>query len=85
MKQEEVMRNNMDLLNEFMKYAFDHPQILEKIPSGAEVIILPSDDPDLMLENKKAADAHLAAGKQVVLVKFRRPEPVAPELELAKR
>lgn len=85
MKKEDVMRKNMDLLNEFMKYAFDHPQILEKIPSGAEVIILPSDDPDLMRENKKTADAHVKAGKQVVLVKFRKPEPVTPELELVKR
>jgi hypothetical protein len=77
-------RKNLDLLNEFMKYAFDHPDILDKIPGGAELIILPSDDPDLMLENKNMADAYVKAGKQVVLVKFRRPEPVAPELELVK-
>ena len=85
MKKEDIMKTNMDLLNEFMKYAFDHPQVLDKIPSGAEVIVLPLDDPDLMRANNKMADAHVKAGKQVVLVKFRKPEPVTPELELVKR
>lgn len=28
-----------------MKYAFDHPDILDKIPSDAELIIFPNDDP----------------------------------------
>ena len=68
MKKENRMRENLDLLNEFMKYAFDHPQILDKIPSGAEVVILPLDDPDLMRENMKMAENHIKAGKQVVLV-----------------
>lgn len=84
MKKENMIRENLDLLNEFMKYAFDHPKILDKIPSGAEVVILPLDNPDLMRENMKMAEIHIKAGKQVVLVKFRTPEPVAPELELMK-
>ena len=82
MKKEDIVRKNMDLLNEFMRYAFDRPQVLDKIPNGAEVIILPLDDPDLMEENKKMMDVYVKAGKQVVLVKFRKPEPVSPELEL---
>jgi hypothetical protein len=85
MKKENRTRENLDLLNEFMKYAFDHPQILDKIPSGAEVVILPLDNPDLIRENKKMAETHIKAGKQVVLVKFERPQPVAPEFELVKR
>jgi hypothetical protein len=85
MKKEDIMKKNMDLLNEFMKYAFDHPQVLDKIPSGAELIILPLDDPQLMGKNKKMAEIHRKAGKQVVLVKFRKPEQVTPELELMKK
>lgn len=85
MKKENMIRANLDLLNEFMKYAFDHPQILDKIPSGAEVVILPLDNPDLMQENMKMAEIHMKAGKQVMWVKFRTPEPVAPELELMKK
>ena len=41
MTKEEAVRKNLDLLNEFMKYAFDSPQVLDQIPAGAEVIILP--------------------------------------------
>ena len=85
MRREEIMKKNMDLLNEFMKYAFDHPEVLDKIPTGAEVVILPLDDPELMRENKKMAESHMKAAKQVVLVKFQKPEPVAPELELMKK
>ena len=32
MKRESVVRKNLDLLDEFMKYAFDHPEILDEIP-----------------------------------------------------
>lgn len=85
MKKRDMVKKNMDLLNEFMKYAFNHPQILDKIPSGAEVVILPLDDREMMRENKKMANAHVKTGKQVVLVKFRKPEPVAPEVELLKK
>lgn len=42
-----AIKKNLDLLNEFMKYAFENPDVLEKIPPGAELIILPLDDPEL--------------------------------------
>ena len=41
-------------------------------------------DPELMRENKKMAATYRKEAKKVVLVKFRKPEPVAPELELMK-
>lgn len=40
MNKEETVRKNLDLLDEFMKYAFEHPQVLDQIPSGAELVIL---------------------------------------------
>jgi hypothetical protein len=84
MNKEETVRKNLDLLNEFMKYAFEHPQVLDQIPSGAELVILPQDDSELMRENTRLAKAQVSAGKQVILFKFRRPEPVTPEFELVK-
>ena len=42
-----AIKKNLDLLNEFMKYAFNNPEVLEKIPPDAEVIIFPTDDPEL--------------------------------------
>jgi hypothetical protein len=82
MKKEDIIRKNMDLLNEFMKYAFDHPEILDQIPAGGEVVILPLDDPNVMRENKKIAEMQRKAGKEVALITFRRPKPVTPALEL---
>jgi hypothetical protein len=82
MTQEEAVRTNLDLLNEFMKYAFESPQVLDQIPAGAEVIIFPLDDPAMMRANRQMADAHVKAGRPVVLVKFQKPKVSEAELEL---
>ncbi|MFZ5994942.1 MAG: DUF5647 family protein [Thermodesulfobacteriota bacterium] len=54
----------MDLLNEFMKYAFDHPEVLGKIPPEAEVVILPVNDSELCEYNKKMANKLSSRGKK---------------------
>ena len=82
MKKEDLIRSNLDLLNEFMTYAFDHPEVLDNLPSGGEVIILPVDDPAVVQENMKMAERQRKAGKSVILVKLRKPQPVIPVLEL---
>ena len=82
MTQEDAVRKNLDLLNEFMKYAFDSPHVLDQIPAGAELIILPLDDPEIMQNNRQMAEAHARAGRTVVLVKFRKPKVAVAELEL---
>jgi hypothetical protein len=55
MKKAQAVKKNLDLLNEFMKYVFDNPKVLEEIPPDAEMIILPIDDPDLLEYNRKMA------------------------------
>jgi hypothetical protein len=84
MKKEIAVKKNLDLLNEFMKYAFDNPEVMDKIPPEAELVILPVDDRKLCEYNKKMADKMYSQGKSVVLVKMKRPEPTVPELELMK-
>lgn len=39
-----------------MKYAFENPEILDKIPSDAEVVILPVDDQEFYEYNREMAD-----------------------------
>lgn len=73
-----AVRKNLDLLDTFMKYAFDHPDILDKIPSDAELIIFPKDDPALLAENKKKAESMKKAGKKVVIVELKRPRIEKP-------
>ena len=80
MKKEQAIRKNLDLLNEFMKYAFENPKLLEEIPPEAELIILPIDDPELYEYNKKTANKVLSQGKKVIFVKMKKPEIPIPEL-----
>jgi hypothetical protein len=80
MKKEQAIKKNLDLLNEFMKYAFENPNVLEGIPPEAELIILPINDPELYEYNKKTADKMMSKGKKIVFVKMKKPEIPVPEL-----
>jgi len=82
MNKDLAVKKNLDLLNELMKYAFENPEVLEKIPLGAELVILPIGDQELYEYNRKIADEMFIQGKIIVLVKMKRPDPLVPELEL---
>ncbi|HHT9136177.1 MAG TPA: DUF5647 family protein [Candidatus Wunengus sp. YC60] len=79
---DKIIKNNLDLLNEFMKYAFEHPEILDKIPPEAELVILPTNDPELFAVNKKMADSLIKKGKKVVVVEIEKPKSIVPKIEL---
>jgi hypothetical protein len=82
MRKDLAIKKNLDLLNEFMKYAFESPEILEKIPPEAELVILPIDDQELYKYNEDLANKIFSQGKNVVLVKMKKPEVSIPQLEL---
>ena len=82
MKKDLAVKKNLDLLNEFMKYAFENPAILEKIPAEAELVILPINDPELYEYNKRIGDKLLTQRKKVILVKMEQPKRPTPQLEL---
>jgi hypothetical protein len=71
MKKDSVVKKNLDLLDEFMKYAFDHPDILEEVPPNASLVILPEGNPSLQKENRKMLNKLKARGEQVVALKLR--------------
>ena len=82
MRKDLAIKKNLDLLNEFMKYAFEKPEVFERIPPDAKLIILPVDNPELYEYNQKTADKMLSEGEKVVIVKMKKPEITIPELEL---
>ncbi len=83
MEQAEIAKRNLDLLNEFMQYAFEHPGVLEQIPTGAEMVILPENDPDLAAENTQTIRELEEKRRPVVVVKLRRREPIPePKIEV---
>lgn len=47
MNEEELVRRSIELGIEFDKYVLEHPALLEHIPNGAAVFVLPADDPEL--------------------------------------
>jgi len=82
MGRDDVTRRNLSLLDDFMRYAFDHPGILDQIPQDAQIVILPTDDPELSEENHKTASMLRGRGENVVLIRVRKSEIYPPELEL---
>ena len=71
MKRESIVRKNLDLLDELIKYAFDHPDILDDVPRDASLVILPEGDPSLQKENRKMMSRLKAKGEEVVAIKLR--------------
>lgn len=45
-----------------MRYSFEHPDILDKIPKGSQLVILPEDDSEMYRENLKIAMSHQKRG-----------------------
>ena len=82
MTKNEIVSENLDLLNEFMKLAFDNPQILDEIPSDSELIILPENDPELFDGNLKIKKSLERKGQKFVAVKMKKPEKIPlPQFE----
>jgi hypothetical protein len=81
-KKDIAVKKNLELLNEFMRYAFDNPEVMDKIPPEAELVILPVDDQRMSDYNQNIADKMISQGKTVVLVRIKQPEPSIPQLEL---
>jgi hypothetical protein len=50
-----IIEKNITLAFEFERYLLEHPELLERIPSGAEVVLLPKDDPELYRVNRETA------------------------------
>jgi len=75
---ETITEKNITLSFEFERYLLEHPEMLEQIPEGAEVALLPKDDPELYRINLEAAQkAHQESkGGAVVYVEI---EAIAPQ------
>jgi hypothetical protein len=79
---EEIVRRNLDLLNDFMQVAIKDASLLERIPSGAHLVILPDDDPEMRTINKGVAERMVKRGEAVVVVRMERPARPKIEMEL---
>ncbi|MBI4547054.1 MAG: hypothetical protein HY707_03680 [Ignavibacteriae bacterium] len=81
MTKEMVVRKNLELLEEFMKYAVEHPEILNHIPKDAQLIILPENDQELLEMNKQTVEECKKSDRQFVVFRMKMPEKPVPQLE----
>jgi len=72
MGEQELIEKNMTLTIEFSKYIFEHPKFEDKIPKGAQVVLLPEYDDDLSAYNLKIAKKQKEKGQPVVYVKIEK-------------
>jgi len=73
---ETIVEKNATLSFEFERYILEHPDMLERIPDGAEVVLLPKDDPELYRINLEAAQTAVKSGP-VVYVEIKAFAPGA--------
>jgi hypothetical protein len=75
--QETIAEKNITLSFEFERYILEHPEMLEQIPQGAEVVLLPNDDPELRRLNLEGAQKRqeLGSASPIVYVEI---EALAP-------
>jgi predicted ATP-grasp superfamily ATP-dependent carboligase len=71
MNKEKIVKKNLDLLDEFMKYAFDHPDIIDEMPRDANLVLLPERDSSLEKANKKILSKLKARGEETVAIRIR--------------
>lgn len=82
MKREEIAEKNLTLHAEFMRYAFEHPEVWDKIPKNAQLVFLPGNDPELCKENMKIAQTHKQENPKMVFIRMPLPKPVTPKIEV---
>jgi len=66
----EMIEKNMSLSIEFSKYIFEHSEFDDKIPKGAQVVLLPEYDEDLSAYNLRIAEGQREKGQAVVYVRI---------------
>ncbi len=64
MTEKNIVEKNCDLLNDFMRCAIDRPEILDTIPRDAQLILLPTNDPELHKENLKIVERLRKEGRK---------------------
>ena len=70
-----MIEKNIELSAEFSRFLFEHPELEEKIPLGAEIILLPEFNPDLKKFNLEMGRELEANGTKVIYVKIEKLKP----------
>jgi len=72
MTKEELFRKNQQLSTEFELYLLEHPELEEKIPNNAMIVLLPDYDKELAEMNMKLAEANKEPERTIVYVRVEK-------------
>lgn len=72
MKKAKLAEKNLELSFEFMRHLLSHPELEEKIPKEAQVVLLPDYDQELRNFNLRISKRHREKGQPVVYVRIKR-------------
>ena len=70
-----MIEKNIELSAEFSRYLFEHPEMEEKVPSDAEIILLPDFDIELKEHNLKIGKEIESKGEKVVYLEIKNLRP----------
>lgn len=76
----DIAERNITMLGQLMEYLIDHPKIFDVLPDDFELVILPEDDPEIVLYNLDLLKRHGRQDKPVVLARVKSSaEKIASE------
>lgn len=86
----ELSQRSLDLALEFDRYTLEHPRFAERIPHGAEVVLLPAYDKELREYNLHNATINTEPERPIVHVEIARLRPrrsliVRPRMKMPKK
>ena len=70
-----MIEKNIELSAEFSRFLFEHPELEEKIPLGADIILLPEFNQALKKFNLEMGRKLEANGTKVIYVKIEKLKP----------
>lgn len=74
-KEKKMIEKNIELSAEFSRFLFEHPEIEEKIPADAEIILLPEFDEELKEFNLRLGKAIEEDSGKVAYISIKEIRP----------
>ncbi len=78
---QQALERNAKLLFHLTRYMLANPDLLEQLPEKFEIVILPSDDPELLQYNLALLNSHDSGEKPVVFVRLPSSQSLDFEIE----
>ena len=75
MKESTLIEKNLELGFEFTRYLLAHPEVEQKIPKGAQVVLLPDYDEKLRRFNLKNSKRQREEGQPLIYVRIKKLNP----------